>query len=103
MSLLTVHETLLDTHAHTHTHNIYIGDGISLLTVHEALLDLPTNLRNDVVARWSIEEVLNLLALLVQQATRPSTSFTSTKVQKLAQRRSCTLEHRRGTQFYWLY
>ena len=33
------------------------GDGIRLLTMREAMLAMPTNLRNDVVARWSISEI----------------------------------------------
>jgi len=30
------------------------GDGITLLSMHEAILQMPTNLRNDIVCRWSI-------------------------------------------------
>jgi hypothetical protein len=33
------------------------GDGIRLLTMREAMLAMPTNLRNDLVARWSISEI----------------------------------------------
>ena len=45
------------------------GDGIRLLSMREAMLAMPTNLRNDLVARWSISE-LTLPPLKTRKAKR---------------------------------